>query len=578
MENTVQKIFKILTRKDKKNFIFSLILLQFKSVIEVLGIGLIIPILHFMTNHQDLNYIFKYLPFLESYRREQLIFFFIAVFISVYLLKTLYVIFYNIWINKFTNNLSVGLTQRVLKQYLEKDYIFFLENNSAYLIRNISSETGLFAMGLVGNIITCFTQIVFIVSTCTFLILYNIYSLYVVIILVILSSILVLINNNKFKKYGEIRLQESASFLKRVHEVIGSIKEVILYDKKSLSLNEVHNHGKKFAEANIFRDVVLSFTAPIIEFVGIFIFFGFFLFLLNYSTITLEEIVVLFGVFAFASLKLLPATTSLIRSVQGIKFNRPACDTIYKILEGENNINKTQNLRNEKLSEINTLNFEDIYFSYKNHEKLVLKGLNFQLKKGEKIAIVGETGSGKTTLLNLISSLLYPKSGKIIINKQKELDYSSNIRKNIGYVSQSVYLSDNSILFNITFQNKISSKEMRDLTSVLESLNLNKINNQPINLESPIGERGAKLSGGQIQRVGIARALFRDPSIMILDEATNALDNETEKKILDYIFKKLDNKIIILCTHKKELIKYCDKIIEVKNNEINITSNINNKK
>jgi ATP-binding cassette subfamily C protein len=230
------------------------------------------------------------------------------------------------------------------------------------------------------------------------------------------------------------------------------------------------------------------------------------------------------------------------------------------------------------LSEINTLNFDDISFSYKNHEKLVLKGLNFQLKKGEKIAIVGETGSGKTTLLNLISSLLYPKSGKIIINKQKELDYSSNIRNNIGYVSQSVYLSDNSILFNITFQNKISSKEMRDLTSVLESLNLNKINNQPINLESPIGERGAKLSGGQIQRVGIARALFRDPSIMILDDATNALDNETEKKILDYIFKKLDNKIIILCTHKKELIKYCDKIIEVKNNEINITSNINNKK
>ena len=184
------------------------------------------------------------------------------------------------------------------------------------------------------------------------------------------------------------------------------------------------------------------------------------------------------------------------------------------------------------MSEINTLNFDDISFSYKNHEKLVLKGLNFQLKKGEKIAIVGETGSGKTTLLNLISSLLYPKSGKIIINKQKELDYSSNIRNNIGYVSQSVYLSDNSILFNITFQNKISSKEMRDLTSVLESLNLNKINNQPINLESPIGERGAKLSGGQIQRVGIARALFRDPSIMILDEATNALDNETEKKFL----------------------------------------------
>jgi ABC-type multidrug transport system fused ATPase/permease subunit len=189
LKNTVEKTFKILTRKDKKNFIFSIILLQFKSVIEVLGIGLIIPILDFMTNHQDLNYIFKYLPFLESYKREQLIFFFIAVFISVYLLKTLYVIFYSVWINKFTNNLSVDLTQKVLKKYLEKDYIFFLENNSAYLIRNISSETGLFAQCLVGHIINSFTQIVFILSTCTFLILYNIYTLYVVIILLILSYI-----------------------------------------------------------------------------------------------------------------------------------------------------------------------------------------------------------------------------------------------------------------------------------------------------------------------------------------------------------------------------------------------------
>ena len=572
MESTTQKIFKILTRKDKKNFIFSVIFLQVKSLIEVLGIGLIIPILHFLTNQKDFNYIFKYLPFLENYRNDQLLLIFIAVFVFVYLLKTIYLIFYNIWIYKFTNNLSVDLTQRVLQKYLGKDYIFFLENNSAYLVRNISSETGLFALGLVGNIINSITQIFFIIFTCIFLVIYNIYSLYVILILLILASVLIKVNNDKFKKYGEIRQQESASFLKKVYEVIGGIKEVILYDKKSLSLNEVHYHSKRFADANIFRDVAISFSAPVIEFIGIFIFFGFFLLLLNYSSINLDELVVWFGVFAFASLKLLPATTSLIRSIQAIKFNRPASDTLFRILQIDKNADKVQNL--EKLSKIENLKFENVSFSYQNNKKLVLKNINLQLNKGDKIAIIGETGSGKTTLLNLIGSLLYPKSGKIIINNNLELDYSSNIRKNIGYVSQSVYLSDNSILFNITFKDEITDKEIKDLTKVLENLNLSQINNQPIDLKSSIGERGSKLSGGQVQRVGIARALFRDPSILILDEATNALDNQTETKILNYIFKKLENKIVVLCTHKKDLIKYCNKIIEVKNNEINIISNI----
>ena len=571
MENTTQKIFKVLTRKDKKNFIFSVIFLQFKSLIEVLGIGLIIPILHFMTNQQDFDYIFDYLPFLENYRNDQLFLIFITVFILVYFFKTLYVIFYNIWINKFTNNLSVDLTQRVLKKYLEKDYIFFLENNSAYLVRNISSETGLFSLGLVGNIINSITQIFFIIFTCVFLVIYNFHSLYVIFILLILASFLIRINNNKFQKYGEIRQQESASFLKKVYEVIGGIREVILYDKKSLSLDEVHYHSKKFANANIFRDVAISFTAPVIEFIGIFIFFGFFLLLLNYSSINLDELVVWFGVFAFASLKLLPATTSLIRSIQAIKFNRPASDTIFRILQTDKNVDKVKNF--EELSKIESLKFENVSFSYQNNEKLVLKNVNLQLDKGDKIAIIGETGSGKTTLLNLIGSLLYPKSGKIIINNNLELDYSSNIRKNIGYVSQSVYLSDNSILFNITFKDELIEEEMKDLITILDNLNLSKINNQPIDLKSSIGERGSKLSGGQVQRVGIARALFRDPSILILDEATNALDNETETKILNYIFKKLENKIVVLCTHKKDLIKYCNKIIEVKNNEINIISN-----
>ena len=573
MKKTLIKILEILTKKDKKNIFLSVIFLLTKSVLEVLGIGLIIPILNFTVSENNQSILNEYIPFLNNLTNKESIVFFVVIFIFIYFVKTAFVLFYSTWSNRFVNNLSVDLTRRVLERYLGRDYIFFLENNSAYLIRNVSSETGLFALGLVGNIISSMTQIVFVISVCTFLIIYNFYSLYVILILIFLCGLIVTITNKKFKKWGEIRQQESASFLKKLHEVIGSIKEVILYNKKSLSLEEVHFHSKKFADANIYRDTVIAFTGPIIEFIGILIFFSFLLILIIYSSLGLSKIIVLFGVFAFACIKLLPAVISLIRSVQGIKFNMPACDVIHKILVNFDTSYNFQETKETKKIDLESLHFENVSFAYKSQKKPTLDNLTFDLNKGEKIAIVGETGSGKTTLLNLISSLISPSSGKIKINDLEQLNFSKDIRRHIGYVSQSVYLSDNSILFNIALTNKVDENDKKKIMSILELLNLSSIYSERINETSSIGERGSKLSGGQIQRIGLARALYRDPDILILDEATNALDRQTETQILNYLFEKMKNKIVILCTHKKELLKHCNKIIEVKNNTITIKKN-----
>ena len=573
MKKTLIKILEILTKKDKKNIFLSVIFLLTKSVLEVIGIGLIIPILNFTASGNNQSILNEYIPFLNNLTDKESIVFFVLIFIFIYFVKTAFVLFYNTWSARFVNNLSVDLTRRVLERYLGKDFIFFLENNSAYLVRNVSSETGVFALGLIGNIISSMTQIVFVLSICTFLIIYNFYSLYVILILIFLSGLIVIITNKKFKKWGEVRQQELASFLKKLHEVIGSIKEVILYNKKSLSLEEVHFHSKKFADANIYRDTVIAFTGPIIEFIGILIFFSFFLILIIYFSLGLSEIIVLFGVFAFACIKLLPAVISLIRSVQGIKFNMPACDVIHKILVNFDTSYDFQETKEIKKIDLKSLHFENVSFAYKSQKKPTLNNLTFDLNKGEKIAIVGETGSGKTTLLNLISSLIFPSSGKIKINDLEQLNFSKDIRRHIGYVSQSVYLSDNSILFNIALTNKVEENDKRKIMSILESLNLSSIYSERTNETNSIGERGSKLSGGQIQRIGLARALYRDPDILILDEATNAVDSQTETQILNYLFEKMKNKIVILCTHKKELLKYCNKIIEVKNNTITIKKN-----
>lgn len=574
MKIFIKKILEILSKKDKKKIILSVIFLLTRSVLEVIGIGLLVPILNFISNENKVIFLYNYFPFLQKLNNKESIIFFISIFIFIYLIKTVFTIFYNSWNAKFVNNLSTDLAHRVVSKYLDKSYIFFLENNSASLVRNISSETSIFAQGLIGHIILSIAQIVFIISICLFLIFYNVYSVYVILILILLSSLIIYFSNKKFKNWGIVRQEESAFFLKKINEIIGNIKEIILYDKKSFFSNEVYLHSKRFSNANIYRDTVISFTSPIIEFIGILIFFIFLLFLIIYSSLNFGEIVVLFGVFVFASLKLLPAVISLVRSVQSIKFNLPACEVIYQILKNPNDFNNLEEFAKEfkenKNINLTSMEFKNISFIYNSEKSPTLNHLNFQINKGDKVALIGETGSGKTTLLNLISTLIIPSSGEIVINNFDKINSFKEIRERIGYVSQFVYLSDNSILFNIALTNDITEDQKKRIMHIIKSLNLNIINNRPIDVFSSIGERGSKLSGGQMQRIGIARALYRDPDILILDESTNALDDENEEAIIKFLVKEFDKKIIIFCTHKKEILKYCNKILEVKNSTVKV--------
>ena len=178
---------------------------------------------------------------------------------------------------------------------------------------------------------------------------------------------------------------------------------------------------------------------------------------------------------------------------------------------------------------------------------------------GDIIGIIGQSGSGKTTLINLISGLLKPTSGKILINKNHNIKFE-NIKDKIGYVSQTVYLSDESIKSNIALGNLITKKEEKYIDFLLKKLNLSELNK---NLN--IGEKGSRISGGQIQRIGIARALFRNPEILILDEATSSLDQKNEKIVVKFLKKFCSNKILIFSTHKIKLLTNCNKIIKIIN-------------
>ena len=256
-----------------------------------------------------------------------------------------------------------------------------------------------------------------------------------------------------------------------------------------------------------------------------------------------------------------------------IKFYKPCVD----LISNEFSINKF-NIKNdevinndlkEKFTFKNKILIHKLSFKYNDNDHYVLKNLNLEINKGEIIGISGKSGSGKSTLLNLICSLLKPSSGSILVDDKLINNFQKEYQTKISYVTQKIYLIDDTIIKNIIFGIDSDNYDYKLFNDCIKKANLEDIINRlPLKENTVIGERGMRLSGGQQQRMGIARALYKSSEILILDEATNALDEESEKDILNTIYKLKDRLTIILCSHKKTVLDYCDKIYKIDNGTI----------
>jgi ABC-type multidrug transport system fused ATPase/permease subunit len=278
-----------------------------------------------------------------------------------------------------------------------------------------------------------------------------------------------------------------------------------------------------------------------------------------------SEVIPMVSVFALAAYRLIPALQQSYSHISNIKYNSPILEILARDLNDTNvrNIakNTVQTLPNKDINIIN------LSYSYQNSNKLILKKISLTIKKNTTVGIVGLTGSGKTTLINLIMGLITPISGSISVGKTVLDDTSmASWQKNIGYVPQDIFLMDDTIKNNIIFSNALTdinidevihAAKLAGISSFIESL--------PQGYDTKVGERGVRLSGGQVQRIGIARALYRKPSVIVFDEATNALDGITEKILIETIHKISHQKTIIMIAHRLTSVKRCDSIHLIEN-------------
>ena len=568
-----KKLNILISRKEKRKGLLLTLLLLIGMIFEVLGIGLLLPILTAILNPEILleNEITKSIfDFLQINDKDQIVKVALGSLLLVYLLKSVYLIFLSFYQNKFTSVLSSNLSNKLFKNYLYKDYAFHIKRNSSELIKNLQVEITNFSNFLI-SIISLITESTLAFSVIITLFFIEPLATLIVLLLFGLSSFMFYqFTKNITTEWGKVREQIDSKSSKIVIEGLSGIKEVILLGKQSFFKNQLENMNSSKASMNSKALTLRQIPRYFLELLSVFSLI-IFVFVMLIQSKNVDNVIVTLGIFVAATFRILPSINRILGSLQNIKYYQSSIDVLYKEFEF---INKKKDFFKRdiiRLTPNKSIDINQLCFIYPQTKKIILDNVTLKLQTGTTAGIIGVSGSGKSTLINIIVGLLKPSSGEILIddnsNIQNNLDSWQNA---IGYVSQDVFLSDQSILMNIAFGIKHESIDYKLIDKVLEQAKLSElILTLPEGYHTKVGERGVQLSGGQRQRIGIARALYRRPSILVLDEATSSLDVKTEEEIMMSVDNLKGQMTIIIVTHRLITLKNCDEIFSIKEGKLN---------
>ena len=545
----------LLLDKDKKKYYLIFPLMLLTMALETLGLGLIIPIISVIF---DENFLEKYFFFLNSYDKITKLTIILSFVVLFYIFKNIIIVLIQAHINRFAWNLKSYVSNKLLKKYVYQPYNFFLKKNSSEILRNLLHDSDVLASSTIANF-TLITEYTVLTGIGILMIFVSPYSTLILLLFMFFFFLFYIFYvKKKVKSWGTQRQEQDLIRLKSFSEIFGSIKELIIYSKREKLTDNFYKSNslsidlyRRMAFINIIPRYILEIIAVLV--ISIIIIF------LIISNKTENELIPILGLYVAAIFKVLPSINRIIIAKQSFKFAKVAINKIISELNFLSN-NEEKFINYKKNNFLNNINLKNISFKYTKNDNLILDQVDFELQKNKITGIYGKSGSGKSTLIDIILSLLNPTDGEIAIDG-KILDAKEKIFNLFSYVPQKTYILDNTIYENIILGEEDKSI---NINQILKDCLLNEyVENLPDKLNTKAGEKGIRVSGGQIQRIALARALYSNKDILILDEATSAIDIATEKKILENL--KKYNKTIIMVTHRPANLDICDVVYEISN-------------
>jgi ATP-binding cassette, subfamily B, bacterial PglK len=567
MISTLKKINFLITKKQRKGLVILTLLLFVGMVLEVFGLGILIPAISIILEPEMVEktpLISSIRNYFSEFSSQGFILLFLVAIVVVYLIKSLFIVFLTYKQNRFLANTTSHISNNLFSSYLSQPYNFHLNRNVSELIKNIQIEIE-YLKGFLMSSITILIEGGFITAIIIFLIsIEPLGAISIGIFFGILSVVFLGFTKKRIKIWGKLREEVDNKVSKIILEGLGGIKDLLILGKTQFFLNNFfkQNHIKARLTSN--RETISQIPRFYLEFISV---LGLvcFIALLLIQQKEAESIITILGVFVASTFRMIPSLNRIIAAIQLIKFYMPSVDLIFK--ETQTNFNKNE-LRNDFFDFSSEIKFANVSFGF-NEGDLILEKVNIEILKGQTIGIIGESGSGKSTFVDLLIGLLNHTSGEILIDGNKNFYSNQSWRNKIGYVSQSIYLLDDTIKNNIALGIPESIIDEVRINKLLKNIKLETfINKLKFGINTKVGERGVQLSGGQKQRIGIARALYHNPDILVLDEATSALDLETEKEVMKTIFSIKGEKTIIIVAHRLSTLDIADEIYKVENNKI----------
>lgn len=564
------KLFSVLERKQKIRigyFGFFLIVIMF---LETFSFGMFYPFLQSITNNSVnadfaslLNYFKNTLNINLSIELTALL-----VFTSSIIIKNLFLFFFEFWSLTLLRDLRLNFKSKILKNHFQDDYEKISNIKTSVYIRDFNGTVDTFIRSLQSTMLLIIEFAVFLGLIGLLIFIQSKETIFFVLVLGFIGISFAFMVNNILKKYGAQNLYLQERSMNKLLDILNSTKEIIMLNKSTIFTKQFIKF--QFKDLTIKRSVNLIQKIPKIFFeIVVVVGFTLYIFFLSLNGDDLSKIIPELGIFFLAIIRILPALSKIILHANKLKHAEVAA---VKISDDIKNYNKL--FSNKKsLSEIefkDHLKLKKISFNYRNRDKKILEEVDFSINKNDYIGITGESGGGKSTLIDIISGLLIPNSGEIIIDgKETKNLQSTNWIDKIGYLTQKNNLLDESIFTNITLEFNKENIDKKLIDQIFDKTGLRElINNLPEGMDTLIGENGFALSGGERQRIGIARLLYTKKEILIFDESTSNLDNKNKEKFMYTINQLAKEKTIIIISHDENVIKNCKKKYIVKEKKL----------